>query len=826
MTSRPSLTHTEAQARAAQLDVTSYDVTLDLAGDPETFRSVTRITFASTGGPTFCEVDPVRLHEMRFNDAALSEEALVNGRIRLDTLAGDNHLTVDATMRFRTDGEGLHHHTDPADGRRYVYGMSFMDAAPSVFACFDQPDLKAPYTFHVTAPVDWTVIGNAAGEQVEPGRWEFEASAPLSTYFVTLVAGPYHLISDHHDGIPLGLSARASLASALEAEADELLTLTRQCFDEFHRLFGIRYPFGKYHQAFVPDFNAGAMENPGCVTFRDQMIYTSAVTRGTRIKRATTVAHEMAHQWFGNLTTPRWWDDLWLNESFAEYLGNRVTADVTEYGDAWTHHAWARRQWGLVTDQRPTTHPVAGNGATDARLALQDFDGISYVKGSSILKQLNTRLGDDVFLAGVVDHFERATFGNATMADLVGCWQRAADRAGTRIDLAAFTDHWLRRAGADTLSVDRAGPTLLRSQPDGLPADRAHTLRLAVATPPATPPVTWEVREVSTEGDRTALLDIPADAAVVVDCFEDTWAVTLLDDRTRRTLPTLLAGTTDPRVRAGIWNSVRSAAHNAAVTPAELRALLIAGIPREDDDGLGTLVPWACEVVAPLLDDRRSLFDDLAGACAARVESAAPRSSTRLAAFQGQIRCTTDPLVLRGWLQGSVPEGLILDTDLRWRVLHRLAALGDTDVTELTEHLDAEPTTVARIEFGRCRAALPAADAKAWAWSHLTGERTAANHQVTAIGAGFWNADQSEFTDAYLTRYFSDVRRLHEHYEGWMLPDVAAAFFPLGHLDSATLAATEELLDAHVLEPSVQRRLTDLADELRRRRRLRLLGSR
>ena len=270
-------------------------------------------------------------------------------------------------MRFRNDGEGLHRSVDPADGRHYVYGMSFMDAAPSIFACFDQPDLKAPYTFHVTAPADWVVIGNAPGSsRSSRAPWEFEQTQPLSTYFVTLVAGPYHLVRDEHDGIPLGLSARASIATDLDADADELFTMTKQCFDEFHRLFGIRYPFGDYHQAFVPEFNAGAMENPGCVTFRDPLIFSSRVTRGVRIQRATTVAHEMAHQWFGNIVTPKWWDDLWLNESFAEYMGNRVTADVTEYDDAWTHNAYARRQWGLVADQRPSTHPVAGNGAVDA----------------------------------------------------------------------------------------------------------------------------------------------------------------------------------------------------------------------------------------------------------------------------------------------------------------------------------------------------------------------------------------------------------------------------------------------------------------------------
>ena len=263
-------------------------------------------------------------------------------------------------MPFRNDGEGLHRSVDPADGKHYVYGMSFMDAAPTIFACFDQPDLKAPYTFHVRAPHDWVVVGNAPGRQVEKGVWEFEQSQPLSTYFVTLVAGPYHVIRDEHDGIPLGLSARASIAADLDKDADELFTLTRQSFDELHRLFGIRYPFGDYHQAFVPEFNAGAMENPGCVTFRDPLVFTSRVTRGIRIARASTIAHEMAHQWFGNLVTPAWWDDLWLNESFAEYLGtgSPPTSPSTPTSGWTTATPAASGGWSPTSGRAPTRWPA------------------------------------------------------------------------------------------------------------------------------------------------------------------------------------------------------------------------------------------------------------------------------------------------------------------------------------------------------------------------------------------------------------------------------------------------------------------------------------
>ncbi|MGH3333088.1 MAG: M1 family metallopeptidase, partial [Nocardioidaceae bacterium] len=357
----PSLSLDESRRRADLLTVTSYDVSLDLAGDEKTFASTSTIRFTADGpADTFVDVKPRRLLSARLNGAPLDVDSLKDGRLPLSGVSGDNELVVEAVMGYRNDGEGLHRAVDPADGRHYTYAMSFLDAAPSVFACFDQPDLKAPYTLHLQAPRDWVVVGNGRAEEVEQGRWELETTQPLSTYFVTLVAGPYHVLRDEHDGIALGLSCRASLAEHLDKDAEELFTLTGQCFDEFHRLFGVRYAFGDYHQAFVPEFNAGAMENPGCVTFRDPLVFTSKVTRSERTSRATTIAHEMAHQWFGDLVTMRWWDDLWLNESFAEYMGNRVAHDATEFQDAWVDHAFGRKRWGLETDQRPSTHPVAG----------------------------------------------------------------------------------------------------------------------------------------------------------------------------------------------------------------------------------------------------------------------------------------------------------------------------------------------------------------------------------------------------------------------------------------------------------------------------------
>ncbi|KQW52968.1 aminopeptidase N [Nocardioides sp. Root1257] len=798
-----SLQRTEALARRQLLDIQDYELRLDLASDEKTFGSVTTIRFTSQGGPTFLDLKPVRVNEIRLNGATVDPDLLVRGRLPIETVTGDNELVVDAVMPFRNDGEGLHRSTDPADGRTYVYGMMFMDAAPTVFACFDQPDLKAPYTLHVRAPEDWTVVANAPGSNPEAGTWEFERSQPLSTYFVTLVAGPYFRLTDEHDGIPLGLGVRRSMASALEADADELFTMTKQCFDEFHRLFGIRYPFGKYDQMFVPEFNAGAMENPGCVTFRDPLVFTSRVTRGMRIQRATTVAHEMAHQWFGNIVTPQWWDDLWLNESFAEYMGNRVTADVTEYADAWVDNAYARRQWGLSADQRPSTHPVAGNGAKDASAALQDFDGISYAKGSSILKQLNATMGDEVFFAGVIDHFTRHRFGNATMHDLFESWERAG--AG---DLSAFTTNWLRTAGPDRIVLDRSAGVIRRTPPADHPADRSHTFRVAVATDGE-----WSTESV-TLGDPETSYDLKGEA-LVLDPFEDTWAVVEVDTESADALADLLPSVDDPGLRAGIWNNVRSAFHNGALSPAAVVDLVVASAPVEStEDSKRRLAPWLYGDVLPLAP--AGSLERVHAAALGKLGSTEVGSEFQLSAFRMAVSTASDPAELRGWL-AATPTGIDLDLDLRWRVLGRLAALGATDADELRAALDAEPTGESRVAHMRAAVSLPTAEAKALAWDVFTGRLDVPNYELEAAGLGMWRGGQEELTAAYVDRYFDELPATVAVRSGWVLADATEFFFPVTSLTGSTLERALAMAADDSLDLSVRRRLSDCADDLARK---------
>jgi aminopeptidase N len=800
-----SLQLSEAKHRFDLLRVTSYDVTLDLGASETTFPSRTVIGFESGNGSTFVDVKPVTLHSVTLDGTPLDVAALDRGRLSLDLAAGSHELVVEATMPFRNDGEGLHRSVDAADGRAYVYGMCFLDAAPTIFACFDQPDLKAPYTLHVTTPTDWTLRGNAAATEVDPGRWELAPTRPLSTYFVSIIGGPYHVLEQEHDGIPLGLSSRRSLAGHLDEQADELFTVTRQCFDAFHRMFGVRYPFGAYHQAFLPEFNAGAMENPGLVTFRDTLVFTSRATRRQHISRAVVVAHEMAHQWFGNLVTLAWWDDLWLNESFAEYMGYRVTAEATEFTDAPVESANVRKIWGLVADGRPSTHPVAGTGAVDAAAALQDFDGISYAKGSAALAQLASLVGDEVFLGGVRRHFDLHAFGNATMRDLFTAWEDAG--AG---DLTPWTSAWLRTSGMDEIRVDRDAGLVRRTPPAGQDVQRDHAIHLARWDGSR-----WTQERLAIEADETPV-DL-GQAPVILDPRGETWASIVLDPVTVSALPDLVAGMDDPLVRASMWNAVRMGVHHARLSPAAAAAVLTAGLRVEDQDSaLSSLQSWSSTLVA-LCVDRESVARGLHEAFRDRLATADPESGLALAALRGVIATDSDVDELRRWLVDGIEDTLPLDLDLRWRLVRRLTQLGATDRSELDARLEEERRAESQVHHAWCAAALASDGAKAWAWRRFRGEDDVPNHELEATGLGFWQTGQDDLLAPYVDRFFAEIAGTVRVRQGWVLGEAARSFFPLSVLDRRAVDLAHATLADPDLDLTLRRNLVDETDELEHR---------
>lgn len=824
----PSLTRVEATARGAAITVESYQVDLDLTGGTELFRSRVEIRFRATAGTaTFAEVKPARLLGVRLNDRDLDPDLLTDNRLPLDDLVTDNTLVIEAEMAYSRTGEGMHRFVDPADGETYLYAVSFLDNVQRIFAAFDQPDLKAPFTLSVTAPPQWTVAGNAeVAANPAPGRWEFAPSAPLATYFFSLIAGPYHVRRAEHDGVPLGIYCRRSLAEHLDADAEEIFTVTRQCLDRFHQLFTERYPFGKYDQAFVPEFNAGAMENPGIVTFRDDYVFRSAVTDTEREQRATTIAHEMAHMWFGDLVTMRWWDDLWLNESFAEYLGTRVTAEATRFDQAWTTFAMRRKAWGYAADQRPSTHPVAPQEVADTDEGLLNFDGISYAKGASVLRQLVAWLGDEAFLAGLNAHFAAHRFGNATLDDLLTSLSAASGR-----DLSGWAELWLRRPQVNTLraevAVDADGRyaevALVQTAPESHPVLRPHRIGVGRYSVDGTVQRDEVGIDPVADGGRTVLGELtgaPAARLLLPNDGDLTFAKVRLDPASAGAVPLVLPGLSDPLARAVLWSEALDAATDGERPVSGLVELMVAALPAETEVIIAEdVLTLSRSLIDRYLDPlaRSAALARVAGACQRLLDGAPAGESLQLAAARGWIGATTDADLLVGWLAGrDVPTGLKVDEELRWAVLRRLVVLGVAGEAEIAIEATADNSSTGAERAARCRAALPDPAAKQAAWEIIVRDTELSSRPLEATAEGFWQPEQADLTAAYVDRYFADMPAAARRRTPWTADRVAALAFPRYAVAQPTREAAAALLARDDLTPGLRRVVIDADDDLRR----------
>ena len=838
----PALTRTEAQTRAHLLDVHGYAVRLDLTRGDEVFGSTTVVRFgcAAPGAATFVEVRPAVLRRVVLNGADLDPAALDDGRMPLTGLAAENELRVEADMAYSRTGEGLHRFTDPADGEVYVATQCAPDEASRVFACFDQPDLKAVLEVAVTAPPHWTVLSNGAGRRGADGRWDFAPTRPISTYLAVIVGGPLHSAYAEHDGVPLGLHCRRSLAEHLDAE--EIFDVTRRSLDRYHELFEERYAFGKYDQAFVPELNFGAMENPGCVTFRDEFLFRSAVTDTERETRAIVIAHEMAHMWFGDLVTMRWWDDLWLNESFAEYMGQQVIAEVTRFTGTWTGFAVKRKAWGYDADQRPSTHPVAAKGVDDTETARVSFDGISYAKGASVLRQLVAWLGEDAFLAGVNAHFARHRFGNADLGDLLDALSGAADGR----DVHAWAERWLRTSGVDTLRAeiaDRDGEIvsagLTHTGSPGAPAYvRPHRIFVGLYDlDRSVPRLTLRDRlDVDLAADPDAdgvvrtplprLAGAPRPDLLVVNDGDLGYAKVRLDERSWEAVTAGLATVEDDLTRALLWNTARDMVRDGDLPPADFVALVETHLPAEPVVSVvEAVLAFARQEIADRYvrpEERPPVVAALAESCR-RILRRAEGGGARLAAVRGLIQCSTtaeELAVLREWLRTSrVPGGPDVDQELRWKALLRLSALGESDEAEIAAELDGDPSATGHQGAARCRAALPERAAKERAWDGMFTDGALSNHLLTATAEGFWQPADLAPTDGFVARYFAEIPAVCAR--GPMVATtLGRVLFPAHAATPETVRAAEACLDGD-LTAALERALADELDDLRRAVRIR-----
>jgi aminopeptidase N len=833
----PNLTRDEAIERAALVTVGNYRIVLDLTTSETTFRSTTTVEFeALPGADTVIDLAADTVHSAVLNGIEIDVSSYDESTgIPLQGLDKTNTLVVDADCRYSNTGEGLHRFVDPVDGEVYLYSQFETADAKRMFACFDQPDLKATFDVTVTAPSHWQVISNGATAAVdEDGKVKvhtFATTPRMSTYLVALIAGPYarwdDVYADEHGEIPLGLFCRSSLAEYMDAE--RLFTETKQGFGFYHRNFGVPYAFGKYDQLFVPEFNAGAMENAGAVTFLEDYVFRSKVTRYSYERRAETVLHEMAHMWFGDLVTMTWWDDLWLNESFATFASVLCQAEATEYDQAWTTFANVEKSWAYRQDQLPSTHPVAAD-IPDLHAVEVNFDGITYAKGASVLKQLVAYVGLEHFLAGLRDYFAAHAFGNATFDDLLGALEKASGR-----DLSDWGRQWLKTTGLNTLRADfdvDADGRFTRfaiAQGGAAPgAGETRVHRLAVGIYDDHPTTGKLVRvhreELDISGPLTevpALQGVSRGKLILVNDDDLTYCSLRLDEVSLQTALSRIADIEEPLPRTLVWSAAWEMTRDAELTARDFVALVMSGVQAESEVGVAQRLllqaqtalnsyadpAWACANGWPSFADR---LLDLA-------RESHPGSDHQLAfvnALCTSVLQLNHVAVLATLLDNEPAEvnlpGLEIDTDLRWRIVTALAASGDIDGDGIeSPFIDAEaqrdPTAAGRRHAAAAAAARPQLAVKEAAWQQVIEDDTLANITARAIIGGFAPAGQAALLQPFTDRYFAAIPGVWERRSSEVAQTVVIGLFPSWDISEEALAAADAFLGGEL--PSALRRL-------------------
>jgi aminopeptidase N len=848
--SNHNLSRAEAATRSTLISTHSYDVSLDVreAADASvpgyTSRSVINFS-AEPGSSTFLDFIHGGVHSVFLNGKGLDVVHIVDGdRIRLDNLQAENQVTVTGTALYSRSGEGMHRFVDPADGQCYLYTQYEPADARRVFANFEQPDLKAEFTFHVMAPSGWQVASNGAETArtqltTDPAtsRWDFATTKRISTYITTVLAGPYFRATDHwskalDDGnsleVPLALYCRASMRESFDAA--ELFRLTKDGLDFFNDLFDYPYPWGKYDQAFVPEYNLGAMENPGLVTFTEKYVFTSRATDSQYQARANTLMHEMAHMWFGDLVTMTWWDDLWLKESFADYMGTLGVDKATDWDSAWVNFANKRKSWAYLQDQLPTTHPIVAD-IPDLEAAKQNFDGITYAKGASVLKQLVAYVGFEAFIDGSRRYFKDHEYGNTTLSDLLEALGASSGR-----NLGTWARQWLQTSGISTITAEIAGSgdsmetaTLRQDSVDpitGLEEHRPHRLRIGLYNfDNGGQLLRTESVEIDVDGAETrveALMGKPRPALLLVNDEDLSYAKVRLDAVSEATVRSALDRLSDPMARALCWTALWDSARDA-VTPA---ALYVTAVERfaPAESGIGVLLNvlgnavTAVERYVPAAQ-RAEVRGSLLKTSALQLRTCEPGSDQQLAWARTLAELSRHDGAhvefFRGILSGSVTvDGLTVDADLRWSLWQALAANGAAELSELDGELDRDRTASGREGHALAASARPDAVVKAAAWDAAVNDSALSNEVLGATIAGFSLAP-SGLLDSFLEPYFDCLETVWQSRSIEIASRIVRGLFPssedlppgVAPADHPVLRRTDDWLANHPAAPRALRRI-------------------
>jgi aminopeptidase N len=847
-----NLTRDEATTRAELLEVDSYAVDLDL--DPEngrTFGSTTVLRFRCRrpGASTFADLVGATIAELTLNGRALDPaEVYADHRIRLDDLAADNELRVVAECAYSRTGEGMHRFVDPADDRVYLYSQMEVPDARRVFTTFEQPDLKSVFTFTVTAPSHWKVVSTAPApdpEEAPGGRsvWRFPVTERMSTYVTAVIAGEYHEVRDtyvgKHGEIPLGHYCRQSMAPYMDV--DELVTVTKQGFAFFEEAFEFPYPFHKYDQLYVPEFNNGAMENAGAVTLRDEYIPRGRQARWFYEQRANTVLHEMAHMWFGDLVTMRWWDDLWLNESFAEWAAHHACAKATTYVEAWTGFTNHRKNWAYRQDQLPTTHPIAADNHDLAAVEV-NFDGITYAKGASTLKQLVAWVGEDEFLAGLRSYFARHAFGNSEFADLLAALEETSGR-----ELASWAEEWLQTSGVNTLraefELDADGQyatfAVVQSAHPDTPTLRRHRIGIGLYDRDDHGRL---VRRTAVETDvlgaRTVvekLVGVQQPDLLLLNDGDLTYAKIRFDDRSLATVRESLHTLDDSLARALCWGALWDMTREAEVTASDFVAIVLRGLGSESDETAAKQLPMYVQLAIDQFahpGHREALGSTWESGLRALIDAATPGSDHQLTfvkAFAGSTGKRVPPSsyggaarsgealdFLGGLLDGTVrPEGLDVSNDIRWAALTALAAHGRVDAARVHEERERDNTIAGMERAAAAIAVIPSAGPKADAWRDAT-VADIPNETQRSIAYVFDVAWQQDLLAPYLERYLRTAETITGR-KGTQIASTALEYmFPRSLISAETLERVDTWLATSSADPLAKRYVSEAHDDVER----------
>ena len=824
-----NLTKVEALTRSQLITVKNYEIDLDLreVTHSNTFRSTTRVTFlAETGQSSFIDAIAHSVHRVVLNGTELDPaEVYADSRIQLPGLRADNTLEIEADFSYTNSGEGLHKFVDPVDDETYLYTQFEVPDSRRVFAVFEQPDIKGTFQFTIHAPAHWAVVSNQPTPEPQPtengATWTFSSTPRISSYITALIAGPYavvrdELVSSSGKTIPLGVFARASLFEHLDS--DYIIDITKKGFEYFESRFKIPYPFEKYDQLFVPEFNAGAMENAGAVTFTESYVFRSQVSDAVRERRVVTILHELAHMWFGDLVTMRWWNDLWLNESFAEWASTIATAEATEWTEAWTTFQAMEKSWAYRQDQLPSTHPIVAN-IRDIEDVQVNFDGITYAKGGSVLKQLVAWVGEDAFFAGVHNYFVKHQWSNATLADLL---EELEDTSGRK--LRDWSRVWLETAGVNTLYpevvVDAAGAItdfqIRQSAPKEWPTLRPHRLAVGFYEPDESGALqrVWR-SELDIDGELSAVTEAigrARPALILINDDDLAYAKIRLDEHSRATAVDSLAAVANPLARALMWGSLWDSTRDGETPPQEFIELVLGNIAQETESttirtALGQVALVARNFCSPrrrgdVLADLGSRVWTLAQAAGAGTDAQFQLVKAFAQLASTQEHSTTLQSLRQGTL--SLP-GLTIDTDLSWELLSGLALCGGATAEEIEAALAADNTSNGQQAAARARALLPSTADKRAVFDQLVTTDDTPNAIVRALTLGYDLVNDQSALEPLVDDYFSMLEPMWNSRTYKIAEYLAEGLYP-GSLVSAELVEKSRAwLDSHPGIPALRR---------------------